>query len=155
MDLCLKDMLKIEATALAGLFAGNAMYINAAAHPARKNLDTAVCRKVWKEEFLRAKKFQGGMVVAGTIAGLGAFYLDESDRRMLWLAGSGVFLSIFPYTLIFMFPDIKKNLADDVMETAGETWIRNHINRWNKQHMVRTVLGFTSFGIFLYALCKN
>lgn len=62
MDLSLKDLFKIEATALAGLFAGNAMYVNAADHPARMTLDTVNCRKTWKEAFRRAKKFQVSLI---------------------------------------------------------------------------------------------
>jgi len=53
-----KECLQIAATAMAGLFAGNAMYINAADHPARMQLDTQNLRLVWREGFHRAKKFQ-------------------------------------------------------------------------------------------------
>ena len=54
----LKDFLKIGATGTSGLFAGCALYINAAGSPASQTLDLANCRKDWKENFLRAKKVQ-------------------------------------------------------------------------------------------------
>lgn len=64
--------------------------------------------------------FKASMVVLGTAAGLGAYYMDEGEKRMLWLIGSGIFGTVFPYTLLVMMPDIKKNLDDDVIETAGK-----------------------------------
>jgi len=42
-----------------------------------------------------------------------------------------------------------------VISITGETWVKNHIVRWNTQHSVRTVIGLTAFGIFLYALSKH
>lgn len=56
MDLV--EGLKLGATGLAGLFAGCAMYINAADHPSRMTLDIRNNRQAWKENFNRAKKFQ-------------------------------------------------------------------------------------------------
>jgi hypothetical protein len=35
------------------------------------------------------------------------------------LVGSGVFLSVWPWTMAVMMSDIKKNLEEDVMQTAG------------------------------------
>ena len=53
-----KQCLKFDATALAGMFAGAAMYINAADNPARMTLDTVNCRKHWMEAYNRARIFQ-------------------------------------------------------------------------------------------------
>ncbi|XP_045168647.2 uncharacterized protein LOC123531604 [Mercenaria mercenaria] len=156
MDLNLKDCLKIGATGLSGLFAGCTLYVNAAGHPAGQTLDLPNCRKDWKENFLRARKIQRPMAVLGALAGAGAYYLDkDSDTRSLWLVGSSIFICVWPWTVIVMLPDIKKNLQDDVIKTAGETWVKNHIIRWNKQHGVKTFLSCTAFGIFLYALSRK
>ena len=57
MDL-VKQCLKFDATALAGMIAGAAMYINAADNPARMTLDTVNCRKHWMEAYNRARIFQ-------------------------------------------------------------------------------------------------
>lgn len=151
-----KDFLKLCTTGLSGVFAGGAFMINASAHPARMTLDTVNCRKHWLEDFHRAKLFQGGMALLVTTTGCLVYYLDEdSDRRMLWLVGSGIMISVWPWTLLAMKPDINKLLKDDVIETAGETWVRDHIVRWNNLHMVRTVLGASAFGIFMYAMLKK
>lgn len=152
----LKDVLKISTTGLAGLFSGAALYINLADTPARMTLDTKNCRKHWKEAFNRAKIFQGGMSILGSSLGATVYYLDkDSDSRKLWLIGSGIFIMVLPFTMFVMKPDIYKNLKDDAIETLGETWVRDHIQRWNKQHMVRTLLSMVAFDIFLYALTRK
>ncbi|XP_060578701.1 uncharacterized protein LOC132735729 [Ruditapes philippinarum] len=152
----LKDFLKIGTTGLTGLFAGCALYVNTVSSPAGETFDLQNCRKNWKENFLRAKNVQGALAFTGSLTGACVYYLDEdSDTRLLWLVGSGVFLSVWPWTMAVMMSDIKKNLEEDVMQTAGETWVKNHIRRWNKQHGVRTFLSCTAFGIFLYALSRK
>ena len=65
--------------------------------------------------------FQGGMCLLGSVAGVGAYYLDQdSAHRNLWLIGSGVFFTIWPYTLVVMLSDIKKNLQNDAISTHGK-----------------------------------
>ncbi|KAH3796948.1 uncharacterized protein LOC127839190 isoform X2 [Dreissena polymorpha] len=148
-------LLKITATGCAGLFAGAAFYINAADQPARMTLDVASCRRHWIEVYNRAKWFQGAMCMAGSLSGAAVYYLEsEAENRALWLAGAGVFVLVFPFTIFVMGPDIKKNLKEDVLETAGETWVLNHIKRWNKQHMFRTAFGLLAFDLFLLALAN-
>ncbi|KAH3720313.1 uncharacterized protein LOC127856159 [Dreissena polymorpha] len=152
----LKDALQITAAGFAGLFAGNAMYIHAADHPARMQLDTKNLRMVWAEGFHRAKKFQGAMVLisAGSAAGVG--YLEaNADKRCLWFLGAGLFFTVWPYTVAVMFRDIYKNLDPDVFKKEGEEWSRNHIIRWNKQHGYRTAVSMIAFGIFLYGMVKK
>lgn len=52
-------MMKIGATALAGIFAGEALYVNAVDHPSRTEvLDTKNNRLVWAHSYHRAKKLQ-------------------------------------------------------------------------------------------------
>jgi len=54
------------------------------------------------------------------VSGAAVFYLEpEAENRWLWLIGSGIFLLVFPWTAFVMKPDIKKNLQEDVIETAG------------------------------------
>jgi ornithine cyclodeaminase/alanine dehydrogenase-like protein (mu-crystallin family) len=43
-----------------------------------------------------------------SVSGAAVYLLDESDNRNLWIIGSGVMASIFPWTMIVMMPDIKK-----------------------------------------------
>ncbi|XP_052810382.1 uncharacterized protein LOC128238464 isoform X2 [Mya arenaria] len=152
----LKDALKMAATSLAGLFAGNAMYINLVDHPARMNLKTPEMRIVWKEGFHRAKRIQGTMVLIGAAAATGAWYLEENaDRRLPWLLGAGLFITVWPWTLLVMIPDINRNLDENVLKNRGEAWSRDHMIRWNKQHGFRTLVSLGAFGIFLYALARK
>lgn len=53
------DYLKIGVTALTGIFAGEALYVNAVDHPSRMaNLDTKTNRLVWAHSYHIAKKLQ-------------------------------------------------------------------------------------------------
>lgn len=61
------------------------------------------------------------MCLLGSLAGVGAYYLDqESAHRNLWLIGSGLFFTVWPYTLIVMMSDIKKNLQSDAISKLGK-----------------------------------
>ena len=53
-----KDIFKLAASGLSGVFTGAALLINVADHPARMTLDTVNCRKHWAEDFNRAKILQ-------------------------------------------------------------------------------------------------
>ncbi|XP_052790528.1 uncharacterized protein LOC128224645 [Mya arenaria] len=148
-------LLKLTATSSAGLFSGAALYINAADHPSRMTLDVVSCRQHWMQAYLRAKTFQGAFCAVGSLSGAAVFFLEpEAENRILWLLGSGIFILVFPWTLLVMGSDIKKNLKEDVIETAGETWVISHINKWNKQHMARTFFGMAAFKLFLLALAN-
>ena len=53
------NILKLSATALAGLFTGGAVFVNIVQAPALRNVtDTDAARKNWKESFLLAKRWQ-------------------------------------------------------------------------------------------------
>jgi len=53
------NILKLSATALAGLFTGGAVFVNIVEVPALRNVtDTDAARKNWKESFLLASRWQ-------------------------------------------------------------------------------------------------
>jgi hypothetical protein len=53
------NILKLSATALAGLFTGGAVFVNIVEIPALRNVtDTEAARKNWKESFLLASRWQ-------------------------------------------------------------------------------------------------
>ena len=149
------NILKLSATALAGLFTGGAVFVNIVEIPALRNVtDTEAARKNWKESFLLASRWQAGLGMATVVSGAAVYLLDESDNRNLWIIGSGVMASIFPWTMIVMMPDIKRLLKDNVVREQGGDWVRTKIEAWNKQHMFRSLVGVSVFGMFLYAINK-
>ncbi|KAL3832749.1 hypothetical protein ACJMK2_024401 [Sinanodonta woodiana] len=152
-SIALADALKLGAVGCTGLFAGNAMYINLVDIPSKINLDIRFLLSSWKDAFHRAKKIQGGLVILGSACGYGAYYFEvPSNRCKMYLIASTAFLSLWPWTLFFMFPDIGKLCAEDCLEKRDEAWIRDHIRAWNTKHMVRTVVSLVSFGAFTFAL---
>lgn len=96
------------------------------------------------------------MSIMGCAAGCLVYYLDkDSDNRLLWLTGAGLCISVWPWTMLTMMSDIKKLRKDDVIETEGETWVREHHSKLNKLHAVRTAISCAAFSVFMYALLKD
>ena len=61
--------------------------------------------------------------MATVASGAAVYLLDESDNRNLWILGSGLMASIFPWTMIVMMPDIKRLLEDNVVRDQGMTFL--------------------------------
>ncbi|XP_052095023.1 uncharacterized protein LOC127730601 [Mytilus californianus] len=150
------DVLKWSAFAATGMFAGGAIYINIVDMPAlKKGTDNEAARRFWKESFLRAAKWQGGLGMIATVTGGAVWFLDESRNRHLWCIGSSVMATIFPWTVFIMKPDINRLLNDNVLREQGGDWVRTKIDAWNKQHMYRSLVGLSVFGLWLYAISKS
>src|SRR5258705_2972469 len=71
--------LKFIATFSAALFAGAALYINVAEHPARMTLDTRFAAAQWAPSYRRATWMQAPLALLSLVAGLGS-----------WLLGGGL-----------------------------------------------------------------
>ena len=61
--------------------------------------------------------------MATVVSGTAVYLLDESDNRNLWMIGSGLMASIFPWTMIVMMPDINRLLKDNVVREQGKTFL--------------------------------
>ena len=73
------DPIKNLAVVTASLFAGAALYINVAEHPARMLLDTHSAVSQWAPSYTRATWMQAPLAVVSFLAG-----------AALWLTGNGV-----------------------------------------------------------------
>ena len=81
------------ALVLAALFAGAALYINVAEHPARMKLGTEQALAQWSPSYDRASIMQGALAVLAGLAGLAAWV---ELRGSLWLAGALLMLANWP-----------------------------------------------------------
>ena len=73
------SVLKFIALLAAALFAGAALYINVAEHPARMSLDTKSAAAEWAPSYRRATWMQAPLALLSLAAGLGS-----------WLLGAGI-----------------------------------------------------------------
>ena len=128
----------------AALFAGAALYVSIAEHPARLAAGEAAGLAQWKPSYERAKFLQGALALIG---GALAFYLWWRSLNQLWLIGSLLLLANWPFTL---FAIMKLNRRLEAAEPGAES--RDLLARWGRLHLVRTLLGLASALAMLAAL---
>jgi len=126
------------------IFAGAAIYINVAEHPARMGCDTKTAVTVWAPSYKRAYVMQASLAVVGFISGLTVWFLNGG---ILWLLGATFIGAVIPYTFIVIMPTNQKLLAPERDLSSIET--RELLVRWGKLHAVRSVLSFIALVIYI------
>src|SRR5438128_478889 len=90
------------------LFAGAALYINVAEHPARMQCGTELAATVFAPSYRRAAVMQVALAVVATVSAIVSWWLDSS---VLWIAGALLIFAVIPFTLIVILPTNKQLLA--------------------------------------------
>jgi hypothetical protein len=137
------------ALVIAAAFAGAAIYINLAEHPARLGLPVGALLTQWKPSYTRGFAMQASLAVLGGISGALAWW---ESRDSLWLAGAIVLVANWPFTLLVIMPT---NLR--LMTTAPESAdavTRSLLDRWGRLHAVRSLLGLIATLLFLIAALR-
>jgi hypothetical protein len=134
------------ALVIAAVFAGAAVYINIAEHPARRSLDDRSMLTQWKPAYKRGFAMQASLAVAGFLLGLLAWW---QTGGWLWLAGALVLIANWPFTLLVMMP-VNNKLMSTAPASAGPD-SRELLEKWARLHAVRTTLGFAATLLFLAA----
>jgi hypothetical protein len=134
------------ALVVAALFAGAAVYINIAEHPARLRLADGALLAQWQPAYQHGLLMQASLAVLGFLMGMAAWW-QTNDWR--WALGACVIVANWPYTLIVMMPTNKTLMAMDPARPGTST--RVLIEKWGGLHAVRTALGFMATAIFLWA----
>jgi Domain of unknown function (DUF1772) len=128
-------LLKFIATFAAALFAGAAVYINVAEHPARMMLDTRFAAAQWAPSYRRATWMQAPLALLSLLAGLGVWFLGGG---LGWVVAALLIGAVIPFTLIGIMPTNRALLAPDRDLGSAET--RALLDHWARLHAVRTVL---------------
>jgi hypothetical protein len=136
--------LKFTATFAAALFAGAALYINVAEHPARMALDTKFAAAQWAPSYRRATWLQAPLALLSLVAGLGSWLLGAG---LGWAIAAVLIGAVIPFTLIGIMPTNRRLLAPGRDLGARET--RTLLERWAKLHAVRTVLSVTATVLYV------
>jgi hypothetical protein len=129
------------------LFAGAAIYVNLAEHPARMSCSTEIAAAVWAPSYRRATVMQASLAITGTLAGLAACILGAG---IAWLAGAVFIFAVVPVTFIVIFPTNNRLLAPGRDPGSPET--RQLLIKWGRLHAIRSALSLVASAIFVWQL---
>ena len=137
-------LLKIIATFSAAMFAGAALYVNVAEHPARMVLDIRFAAAQWAPSYRRATWMQAPLALFSLIAGFGSWLLGGG---FAWAIAALLIGAVIPFTFIGIMPTNRALLAPHRDLGAAET--RALLEHWAKLHMVRTVLSVAAAVLYV------
>jgi hypothetical protein len=128
------------------VFAGAALYVNIVEQPARLSLDDRSLLREWKPSYKRGYAMQAPLAILGFLLGLLAWW---ETGLWAWLAGAIMMIANWPYTLLVIMPTNNRLMEMDA--AVADTAARQLIEKWARQHAVRTGLGFAAVLCFLWA----
>ena len=134
------------AIAVAALFAGAAFYVGFAEQPARLGLDDRALLAEWKPSYHRGFIMQASLAVIGFALGILEWIVTGNWQ---WGLGALLLVANWPYTLLVIMPVNKEIEATSIQAAGPQT--RVLIERWGRLHALRTLLGFASLAVFLWA----
>ena len=137
-------LLKFIAMFSAALFAGAALYINIAEHPARMTLETRFAAAQWAPSYGRATWMQAPLALSSLLAGLGVWLLGGGFG---WGIAAVLIGAVIPFTFIGIMPTNKALLAQGRDLGSAET--RTLLVHWAQLHAVRTVLSIAAMSLYL------
>jgi hypothetical protein len=141
-------VLQFLATFSAALFAGAALYINVAEHPARMRGDIGSALAQWAISYSRATLLQAPLAIVALLASVAAWSFGVGGR---WLVAGLLIGAVVPFTLLVIMPTNHKLLATERDAVTAET--RALLERWAKLHAVRTALSLVATVLMLWQLC--
>lgn len=142
-------VLQFVAVLSSAIFAGAAIYINVAEHPARMGCDTKTAISVWAPSYKRAYIMQASLAVLGFVSGVAIWLLSGG---IMWLFAAAFIGAVIPFTFIVIMPTNHKLLAPDRDLDSAET--RELLVKWGNLHAVRSVLSFIALVIYVALLLK-
>ena len=138
------------ALVIAATFAGAAIYINVAEHPARLGLPVGTLLTQWKPSYARGFAMQATLAVLGGVLGALAWWKTGNG---LWLVGAIVLVANWPFTLLAIMPTNLRLMA--TAPESADAVTRSLLERWGRLHAVRSVLGAIATVLFLVAALRS
>jgi hypothetical protein len=145
----LVSVLEFTATLTGALFAGAALYINVAEHPARMSLQTRAAALQWAPSYKRATWLQAPLALVSLTSGVAAWLLGAGSG---WLIAALLVGAVVPFTFTVILPTNNKLLAPGRDLDCAET--RDLLIRWGRLHAVRTALSLVGVIVYLWSLLE-
>ena len=142
----LVSVLEFVATLTGALFAGAALYINVAEHPARMGLETRMAALQWASSYQRATWLQAPLALLSLVSGVIAWWLGAGTS---WLTAALLVGGVVPFTFAVIMPTNNKLLLPGRDLASQET--RELLVRWGRLHAVRTLLSLAGTVVYLWA----
>lgn len=139
--------LQFIATLCAALFAGAAIYINVAEHPARMQIDARAAALQWAPSYKRATWMQAPLAIVSFLAGSLAWLLGGG---LLWLVAALCIGAVVPITFLVIMPTNRRLLATDSDRGPAET--RQLLARWARLHGLRSLAAASATLLMLWGL---
>jgi Domain of unknown function (DUF1772) len=143
------DALRFLAVFTGALFAGAALYINVAEHPARMLLDTRNAALQWAPSYKRATWLQAPLAVISFVAGSAVWF---SGGVFLWLVAAVVIGAVVPFTFIGIMPTNHRLLSPSLDLNSDEA--RRLLVRWGYLHGVRTLLALCAASLYSWLIVR-
>jgi len=141
------QVLEFLATLFAGIFAGAALYITVAEHPARLSCDTRTAASQWAPSYKLATLMQAPLAVLSLVSGTLAWLCGAG---ILWFCAAILIGLVVPFTLLVIMPTNHRLLERGRDLASPET--RSLLTRWGTLHAVRTWLSLAAFVLDLWLL---
>lgn len=138
------EALQIVATFCAALFAGAALYITVAEHPARMALDTRAAALQWVPSYKRATWMQAPLALLSFLSGAAASLMGAGPG---WMVAAVLIGLVVPFTFMVIMPTNHRLLAPD--RDLGTVETRSLLEHWAKLHTVRTTLSLLATILFM------
>ncbi len=143
----MQNAFEFVAVISATLFAGAALYISVAEHPARMLQSTGEAARQWGPSYKRATWLQAPLAVVSAISGVTAWF---SGGNGLWLVGAVLIAAVVPFTFVIIMPTNNRLLSTGRDLDSEET--RSLLVRWGNLHAVRTLLSLCAAGLFSWLI---
>ena len=132
------------------IFAGAAIYITIAEHPARLECGTELAATVFPPSYNKASVMQAALAMISSIASVAVWFLGGSA---LWLVGAAFIFFVIPFTLIVIMPTNKQLKSATLDKSAQST--QQLLESWGRLHLIRSIASLIASGILLYGVIST
>jgi hypothetical protein len=135
------------ASLCAALFAGAALSITLAEHPARMGLEIRIAALQWAPSYTRATWMQVPLALLSLLSGVVAWRMGAG---LGWLVAAVLIGAVVPFTVIGIMPTNHQLLAPGRDLGSAET--HTLLERWGHLHAVRTTLSVLATMLYIWWL---
>ncbi|KAF9430655.1 hypothetical protein BGZ94_005276 [Podila epigama] len=138
---------KVINVASIGIFAGQALFLNAITMPVLRRVPSQTALPIWADTYHLAKNIQLSLVGLSFASALAIYYKTENPHHLI---PSLLLTTVVPYTFAFIMP-VNKTLLG-ILDGSGKTTqtVEELFNKWDLLHFGRTVLSSAAFVLALY-----